>query len=574
MARAFCTLFDSNFLFRGLALYESLSEHFEEFTLWILCMDQKSHQTLTELALPYARLVSLAEFEDPELLAAKAERTPIEYCWTCTPALPLWVLEQQPDLDSITYLDADLMFFRDDQPLVDELGAGSVAIIEHRFSARWEHLVERSGVFNVEYLIFKNDPAGRRALTWWRDRCVEWCYDRVEDGKMADQMYLNDWPERFEGVVVLQHPGAGLAPWNIDRFRVSSQGRSVTVDGKDLIFFHYSSFAIIDKAKPRFVAAYPEYRISTTNEKLVYGPYVGAIQRAIDLVHSIDAGFDHGIQHALPEDTAARRWGDRRNRIVRFAERYAPTRAMIGWARRIKGAKASRMRTADPTPQASDSTKDSWKAEEVARQQEELVMKELERPEDVPPFRAFIQLAEQIAAAAPDSVTLKFLDVGCGVGHYSELLERYVPARFDYTGADYSEAMIARARALWPGRRFVVDDILDTQLDLGSYDVVMAGALIDVIEDYEVALSVLLSSDCHYVLLHRQELTQSPSSSDPTWGYEGQVTFSTRLNRQALLAQVHAHGLRLVHEAHVEDDVWSLLLERTSSPTGSVPDPA
>ena len=45
----------------------------------------------------------------------------------------------------------------------------------------------------LSVLTFKNDTNGMKALQWWRDRCIAWCYRRMEDGKMGDQKYLDDW---------------------------------------------------------------------------------------------------------------------------------------------------------------------------------------------------------------------------------------------------------------------------------------------------------------------------------------------------------------------------------------------
>ena len=89
--REFCTLFDSGYLFKALALYDSLEHHCESFHLTALCFDEEAERILGLLSLPHLSVLPLAELEraDPALLAAKADRNRFEYCCTATPALPL-----------------------------------------------------------------------------------------------------------------------------------------------------------------------------------------------------------------------------------------------------------------------------------------------------------------------------------------------------------------------------------------------------------------------------------------------------------------------------------------------------
>src|SRR5437762_9792470 len=99
MPRAYCTLFDSNYLPRGLALYESLRRHEPGATLRAFCMDGQAKTVLDRLALPGLVAISLAELEafDPELPAVKHDRTPVEYCWTATPSVALHSLAREPE---------------------------------------------------------------------------------------------------------------------------------------------------------------------------------------------------------------------------------------------------------------------------------------------------------------------------------------------------------------------------------------------------------------------------------------------------------------------------------------------
>ena len=72
----------------------------------------------------------------------------------------------------------------------DALNDRSVLIVEHRFP-QGQGDPASYGTYNVGILGFRNDAAGRACLQWWRERCLEWCYDRVEAGKYADQKYRN-----------------------------------------------------------------------------------------------------------------------------------------------------------------------------------------------------------------------------------------------------------------------------------------------------------------------------------------------------------------------------------------------
>lgn len=236
----FCTYFDRNYLDRGLALYNSLIKHCSPFELWILCMDDDSHSILSKMQLPMVNLIQLSTLEesDRELLAAKENRSLIEYYFTCTPALPLYLLEKNKQIDIITYLDADLYLFSSIEPLFTEMNSGSIVIIGHRFP---EIFIKNEihGKYNVGLLSFRRDENGIKCLTRWREQCIEWCYDRIEGDKFADQKYLDTWEEDFSGVIVLKNKGIGTAPWNILNYHFQAENDIVYVDEDPLAVYHF-----------------------------------------------------------------------------------------------------------------------------------------------------------------------------------------------------------------------------------------------------------------------------------------------------------------------------------------------
>lgn len=282
MTSYYCTYFDANYLIKALALFESLEQQETcEYRVFAICMDELSRVLLTRLAVPNVECVPMhaVERHDLALLAAKKDRSVVEYYWTATPSVVLWLLEQHPDIDLLTYVDADLYFYSSPQAIRDELGDGSVLIHGHNFPQEMRHL-EEYGKYNVGLIAFRNDERARLVLRWWRNRCNEWCRSEPSAGRFADQKYLDEWPISFDGVHVIANPGAGVAPWNHSRYRFSrdDQDRAL-VDGSPIIFYHFHSlvFANPDAIVPAKLTAYPMY-LEVVNVCVL--PYVHALDRA------------------------------------------------------------------------------------------------------------------------------------------------------------------------------------------------------------------------------------------------------------------------------------------------------
>ncbi len=275
----FCTYFDQNYLVRGLTLYHSLKAQTDSFVLWTLCLDDFTYRLLKKLNLPHLRPVALAELEvsDPALFQAKASRSRVEYYFTCSPVWPLYLLNHFPEIDLITYLDADLYFYSDPAPIFEELGQNSILIIAHRFPAQLRYM-ESHGIYNVGLVSFRNDRAGRQALEWWRERCLEWCFDRAEDGKYGDQKYLDDWPSRFQAVVALQYKGANLAPWNWLNYKISVVDDAAVIDGQPLIFYHFHNLKLFNDwlFDPGVIDYGP---MPLTLRRWLYQPYLLALKQ-------------------------------------------------------------------------------------------------------------------------------------------------------------------------------------------------------------------------------------------------------------------------------------------------------
>ena len=272
----FTTYFDKNYLSRGHVLYDSLKKHCELFELYILCLDSQTFGYFQKNSVNYPEVIPITlndiEKFDSELEESKNNRNIIEYYFTLSPCLPLYLLKKY-NLPHICSLDADIMFFNSPAIVFSFLKDFSVLITPHNFSPELKSR-EIYGKYNVSFQIFKNDYNGLKCLERWRRQCIDWCYYRLEDDKFADQKYLDNWVSNLDGVYSIDTIGVGVAPWNISSYSITFNRKHVLINNSKLIYYHFHGLRLM--APNLLMHGLNDYNTKTNRiiTRHIYKPYI------------------------------------------------------------------------------------------------------------------------------------------------------------------------------------------------------------------------------------------------------------------------------------------------------------
>lgn len=287
--RYFVTFFDSNYLAKALVTYTSLTRHHPNFTLYAFCFDNLSYSIIKSLNKKNFIAVSSVEFENKELLKSKQEKDKLyEYYWSCKPFLILKVM-QITNADMVTYIDCDFMFFDSPELILSQMDNADVLIQPNNFSFDEVKQFLPVGYYCSCFETFRNNRNGKKVLNWWHDRCMEWCFARFEDNKFADQKYLDDWRIRFKGVREINHIGANVAPWSIQKYDTSQQRNKIFINNQPLIYYHFHSYKMNLHDYSYSLTGDREnyYRIPADAQKIIYPHYTHALRLAIIQLKSI-----------------------------------------------------------------------------------------------------------------------------------------------------------------------------------------------------------------------------------------------------------------------------------------------
>ncbi len=285
--RYYCTYFDKNYVVRALALSSSLELYSGPFKLFALCLDSESYQIILQYGTASIVPLKLEDIEkyDQSLFKTKNSRTKIEYYFTLTPCLPRFIFSKFDDINQLTYLDSDLYFFSNPEPVFKEIEAYSAVLSPHNFGP---DKIENTcyGRYNVGWITWKNTTYGLDALNWYREKCIEWCYDRLEGDKFADQKYLEQISHMPE-VGVIDHTGVNVGEWRCNYSNFSIKNEQILIDDVPLVCYHFQQFWLNDENHVDTIIPSRQGAPSSILIKNIFEPYAITLSNILTQVNQL-----------------------------------------------------------------------------------------------------------------------------------------------------------------------------------------------------------------------------------------------------------------------------------------------
>ncbi len=147
---------------------------------------------------------------------------------------------------------------------------------------------------------------------------------------------------------------------------------------------------------------------------------------------------------------------------------------------------------------------------------------------------------------------LLVIDVGCGTASSSEIV---TSIGFEYMGFDLPHIIENCAKRNYPNYQYIKGSI-DSHYDyLGYADILLLNAFIDVMEHPIISLDKILSVAENYVIIHRQEISETKETHSVINESYGGVTFHSIINRNDFNNILDHYNFEIVKELNC-DFAW------------------
>lgn len=291
----FTTIVSQDHLFKFLAMVSSLKANYNNFKIFVLCVNDIVWHILNRINIAEVTPIMLKELESPVLDKARKERSFQAFCWTLKPVFLHYNMNKYWDCKYFAHLDADLFFFSSPDGIFLENPEANLYLTHHRNARDFLQYYRSSGVFNTGFVGCKNSDVARKAVAGWEEQCLRECPVAADPTRklFGDQRYVESWPDDYDRVHIVRSSGVNAALWNIQNYTVSIKDEKIYIDDDPLVFYHFSGLTIISRNE--FNLNWYYYIKDKMVLNHIYMPYVIALNYQMEKMHEYFPWFASGL---------------------------------------------------------------------------------------------------------------------------------------------------------------------------------------------------------------------------------------------------------------------------------------
>ncbi|CAM4415237.1 hypothetical protein [Paenibacillus tarimensis] len=246
MSIGMCTIAAGNYIAYARVLAQSYLKQHPEGKAYVLLVDRdlppgRKHDEGFE----WIRMDQIG-IPDMEAFCFQYEIT--ELCTAVKPYLLDYLLKEKK-LEQVLYFDPDIWIMGRLDELYRQLNAHTAVLTPHLTAPipmdgrrPSEQDIMKAGVYNLGFIGVSAGGEGDRFLQWWKQRLRRHCLAAVEEGLFVDQKWIDLAPHMFAPFAVIRDPGYNMAYWNLHERRLEAHGGEWIVNGRPLVFYHFSGF--------------------------------------------------------------------------------------------------------------------------------------------------------------------------------------------------------------------------------------------------------------------------------------------------------------------------------------------
>jgi hypothetical protein len=277
----FVTYFNRFYLRKALLMYLSLRRWMPRSKYRFYCYDERSFSVISSLGLPNLTPIKIEAVESWSGISHDLfpDRSAAEYMFTMTPLVIRHTRQSLP-LMRIVYVDSDYYFYSSPASILEKAKNCDASFVQHGFPPEYAYLAVH-GTYNVGWNYFSTSMKATRFINHWCLRTIEWCYDKIEGDKYADQKYLDEVSGRIDLFCAVEPRQIGLAEYNFFQHNIEIRKRSdggvqIMSGGIPVVAWHHHGVIEQAKGKTSVRINIKEARESAVYHK-IYASYINKL---------------------------------------------------------------------------------------------------------------------------------------------------------------------------------------------------------------------------------------------------------------------------------------------------------